>query len=65
LKIALAIIILLVVVVLLGVLVAAIVKGIKNGKIGPSAAKFFALVGILVVLGIFVLLMGVLKSMQG
>ncbi len=43
----------------------ALAKRIKNGKIRPSAAIFLGFIGVLVVMGLFVVLMGILKNAQG
>ncbi len=50
---------------LLGAGAIALAKRIKNGKIKPSAAIFLGLIGVLVVMGLFVVLMGILKNAQG
>ena len=60
-----AIVIGLVIMALLGAGAIALAKRIKNGKIKPSAAIFLGLIGVLVVMGLFVVLMGILKNAQG
>lgn len=57
--------ILIIIAALLVTITGVVMKGIRSGRIGAGAAKFFAFIGVLAVMVIFVLLMGVLKNLQG
>ncbi|MDR2903361.1 MAG: hypothetical protein LBU77_02470 [Clostridiales bacterium] len=49
---------------IIGVLIVIVAKPVRQGRVSPGAAKLLGLFAALVIIGVFVLIMGVLKGLQ-